>query len=230
MAVPSGLEAVRARPPAGLGLRESGLQEVFNGFFRRAIAAAALEHSQGERATSRPPAAAPPISAAAPSPSRRRWARGGATHSAPRPSAPRRRSQSRRPGAREKMRLEGRVPVLRWPAAGLFSAALFNTAIRLRLGPQVRDETATPCRFCGKHPVDDYGHKSVIRMLSGMRSRARNRVRDALADLHRQALVTPTPEPHTFPSSPNLSFYFSGIRNIACCAHSPIGAPRSASC
>lgn len=96
--------------------------------------------------------------------------------------------------------------------------ALFNTAIRLRLGLRVRDETVTPCRLCGKHPVDAYGHKAIACMLSGMRSRVHNRVRDVLADLYRQALVTPTPEPHAFPSAPNLradlSFYFSGIQNI----------------
>lgn len=93
-------------------------------------------------------------------------------------------------------------------------APVFSAAVRLRLGLEVRP-LADACEGCGEgHATDTLGHASLKCMHCGKRTKAHNALRDVLAGICRDALLTPKIEPHAFAKQPNLradlAFFGSG--------------------
>lgn len=97
----------------------------------------------------------------------------------------------------------------------------FVAAVKLRLGQEVIPQAGT-CTLCFNHEVDTTGHAAQKCMRCGFRTRAHNALRDCLAGLLRDALMTPTVEPHPFAGAKNLradiAYSFSGCCMIVDCA------------
>lgn len=98
---------------------------------------------------------------------------------------------------------------------------VFTTAIRLRLGMVVREETKDRplrCGLCHQHDVDPYGHSQLKCMKSGVRTRAHNLLRNALAAICRESLLDPSLEGHAFPAEPrrraDICFFLTNKYNV----------------
>ena len=96
-------------------------------------------------------------------------------------------------------------------------SAIFCTAIRLRLGLDVR-VAPDLCAGCLQHVGDEQGHATLKCMKCGYRTRAHNALRDTLADICRDCLLSPSIEPHVSAKQPGLRadicFFRSGTLQV----------------
>lgn len=75
-------------------------------------------------------------------------------------------------------------------------SSTFVTALKLRLGGAVHFPTGGMCSVCGNdHHSDEFGNGALTCMRGGARVRAHNDLRDTLAKLMRDSLISPTLEP-----------------------------------
>jgi hypothetical protein len=100
------------------------------------------------------------------------------------------------------------------------SHSAFTTALRLRLGLPVR-EAPGPCTLCSEngksHTLDIYGHEAAKCRLSGLRTRAHNKLRDALNRLLNEALLAPAREvaiSTTTSERVDIACNMSGVRHF----------------
>ncbi|KAJ9442663.1 Retrotransposable element SLACS 132 kDa protein [Diplonema papillatum] len=92
------------------------------------------------------------------------------------------------------------------PATMWLSGMEFNVLVRQRLGLAVTAEERM-CRLCDKNVADVFGDHSLTCMNVGLRTRAHTALRDEVAKLAREALLTPAVE-----AAPFSGEGFKGLR------------------
>eukprot|EP00742_Colponemidia_sp_Colp-10_P014328 GILJ01016264.1.p1 GENE.GILJ01016264.1~~GILJ01016264.1.p1 ORF type:complete len:664 (-),score=53.02 GILJ01016264.1:80-2071(-) len=84
---------------------------------------------------------------------------------------------------------------------------VFVSAIKLRLGQSVQPSDGI-CALCNMHDTDEKGHSALKCMKCGARTHAHNALRDTLAGLCRDALITPSLEARPWASNLRIDIVF----------------------